>query len=219
MVYESSLLLDSALSPALRRQTDIWLVTPAPTVGQALGHRARHRLLETMQRRHIHLLTNAEYVRVDSNGIHLRSGYLPANAMVWIPPYTGSPLARASHLDDGWGWVPVNAHLQHPEWPNIYAVGDITIHVPKLAHSAMVQARVAVHHWWAQVTKTPAPPPYHPQVLCLIDIGHGQGFFALNTTLYGDSRDLVHVGPAAQWAKRVFNRAYVWGRGALMVMP
>ncbi|MCY0879102.1 MAG: FAD-dependent oxidoreductase [Firmicutes bacterium] len=219
MLYEACLLFEGTLPPPVRQKTDIWLVTPAPVIGEALGPKGRQRLADIMRARRIRVVTHAVYRRVDPGGLQLSTGYLPAKAMVWVPPYLGSSLARASRLDDGAGWVPVNRYLQHPEWPRIYAVGDVTTHLPKLAHSAMVQARVAAHHWWAEATGRALPPPYHPEVLCLIDIGRGQGFFALSSTLYGEGRDQVYVGPLAQWAKRCFNRAYVWGRGSLMVMP
>ncbi len=220
MLYESSLLWDSyCRRHGLRPETDIVFVTPAPVLGEALGPSGRTRLADIMDRRGVRVLTGARYLAVTDGGIRLHDRFLPADAMVWVPPYVGSGLARVSGLDDGYGWVPVDPHLRHPRWPNIYAVGDVTTHVPKLGHAAMVQARVAVHHWVAQADRKPTPPPYHPQVLALIDIGQGAGFFSLSTVLVGGNRDVTVAGPGVQWAKRLFNAAYLMGGGWLAVMP
>jgi sulfide:quinone oxidoreductase len=220
MVYESALLwADTCTRRRVRKSTRIVLLTPAPVLGEALGPSGRARLQEAMERAGIEVRTGVRYRAVTDQGIRLTDGFERADQMVFVPPYVGSGLARTSRLDDGFGWVPVTPHLQHPSWPNIYVVGDITTHVPKLGHAAMVQARVAVHHWYARVNGKSPPPPYHPQVLALIEMGRGQGLFSLSTVLYGGSRDVTAVGRPARWAKLAFNRLYVTGRGWLPVMP
>jgi len=219
-LYESCLLWDAMCRRSrVRERTSITFLTPAADLGEALGPKGRSRLQQLMTEREISVKTGVTYRRVTDEGIQLADGFVPADGMVWLPPYIGSGLARDSGLDDGYGWVPVTAHLQHVRWPTIYAVGDVTTHVPKLAHAAMVQARVAVHHWAAWLHQRPVPPPYHPQVVALIDIGQGQGFFSLNTTLFGGDRDWVYVGGPAQWAKKIFNHSYVRFGGGLPIMP
>jgi sulfide:quinone oxidoreductase len=220
MLYESALLWDwRCRQRRVRCHTQIIVATPAPVIGEALGPRGRDRLLTILAKRDIHVTTRAHFTKVREEGIQMGQHFVPADAMVWVPPYIGSGLVRSSGLDDGYGWVPVTPYLQHRHWPEIYAVGDVTTHVPKIAHAAMVQARVAVHHWWAREHHRPLPPPYHPQVIALIDIGYGHGFFSVNTTLYGGDRDITYVGYPAQLAKHLFNRAYIWGNGWLPVMP
>lgn len=220
MLYEASLLWDWACRRRhVRHLTEIILMTPAPVLGEPLGPSGRARLAAIMAQRDIHIKTQTQFVEVRDDGIQTEHAFLPAQAMVWVPPYVGSGLARNSGLDDGYGWVPVTPHLQHRNWSNIYAVGDITNHVPKLAHAAMVQARVAVHHWWSSLSHRPTPPPYHPQVIAMLDIGYGKGLFSLNTTLYGGTRDFTYVGYPAQIGKRLFNGAYIRSHGWLPVMP
>lgn len=220
MLYESCLLWDAVCRRSrTRERTTIRFLTPASVLGEALGPKGQSRLQRIMAERAIEVKTGVTYRRVTEAGIQLADGFVPADGMIWLPPYVGSGLARDSGLDDGYGWVPVTAHLQHPQWPTIYAVGDITTHVPKLAHGAMVQARVAVHHWAAQIHHKPLLPPYHPQVVALIDIGQGQGFFSLNTTLLGGDRDWVYVGRLAQMAKKIFNQSYVRFHSKLPIMP
>lgn len=220
MLYEAALLWDwECRRRRVRHHTQIVLATPAPVLGEPLGPSGRQHIAAIMASRDIQIKTQAQYVEVRDDGLQLNRGFVSAHAMIWVPPYIGSGLARNSGLDDGYGWVPVTPHLQHRRWPHIYAVGDITTHVPKIAHAAMVQARVAVHHWWSVTHQHPLPPPYHPQVIALIDVGSGQGFFSLNTTLYGGTRDISYVGWPAQLAKRIFNHTYICGQGWLPVMP
>jgi sulfide:quinone oxidoreductase len=219
-LYEAALLFDEQLRTRnLRDRTELVLVTPAASVGEALGPRARTRLQALFEARGIHVVTRARFVRVEPGRLVLADGPLAADRMVWIPPYAGSELARASGLDDGFGWVPTSDHGRHRDWPDIYAVGDVAARLPKTAHAAMGQARVAVHHWLSTVRGGPPPAPWRPTSVNLIQTGRQEGLLTYSPGPVGGDQERVLGGPWVVWAKHLVGRAYVRGRGRLPVMP
>lgn len=220
-LYEMALLWAYRKPRSARNHHRISLVTPASMVGQELGPKGRAVLLPLLKKAHIDIHTGATVDGVEADAIWLRgSGRLPAQTMVWMPPSAGSRLARDSGLDDGWGWVPTREHLQHRQWTNIYAIGDLNrATLPKLGHTAMVQARVAVHHWWATFNHEPLPPPYHPTMVSIMEIGQGRGLLTIQDVLYGGSREWVSVGRIPALTKHLFGRLYRRGYGGLTIMP
>jgi sulfide:quinone oxidoreductase len=221
-IYESALLWDAQLRR--RKQRDaarITVITPASVVVESGGPKIRERVQEILDERNIHLIVGARFRRVTRRAIELQDRIVPYDRMVWLPPYTGSRWLIGTGIEKGQGWVPTNMFLQHPGWPEIYAIGDVASHPwPKMGHAAMVQARIAVHHWaWTIRHLSPKPPPYHPQLLWILEYGWGRALFGLSDVLYGGRRQVVLTGRYPYWVKELFGWAYVRRSGALPVMP
>lgn len=220
-LYEVALLYRAHAAGPPGQAPRIVLATPAPEVGYELGPRGRAVLARVLAEAHIDVVTHAAYEGVDADGLWL-SGHqrLKGDVTVWMPPVAGSRLARDSGLDDGYGWVPGTEYLQHPLWPNIYGIGDLSSRsLPKMGHIAMVQARVAVNHWWSVLEKRSPPAPYRPLMAAVMETGHGHGLLTVQDVLYGGSHEWVwHSGPSLA-AKQLFGWAYRRGRGALPIMP
>ncbi|MDA8205819.1 MAG: FAD/NAD(P)-binding oxidoreductase [Thermaerobacter sp.] len=221
-LIESALLWDQHLRRIKQRgQAEITVVTPSSQIAEMAGPAAQHTLTEILQRRDINVVTNAQYVRVTDTRLELRERTLPLERIIWIPPQGGSAWLTQSNVADVHGWVPVTDHLQHPRWPDIYAVGDIVSQSwPKMGHSAMVQARIAVHHWahTRQKRKTP-PMAYNPQLLWVLEDSPGEALFVLSNVLWGGDRERVWHHPIPYWAKQLFQWSYVIRAGALPIMP
>lgn len=220
-LIELALLTDGWLRRrGLRSRTKLILATPASAVGEEGGPRARTYLTRLLRQREVEVITRAEFRRVAEDAVQIGERWVQADAMVWIPPYTGSTLARRSGLADATGFIPVNGFGQHPDWPEVYAVGDVARTVgPKSGHAAMVQARVAVLHWASTVTRRPLPSPYRPLTLWAMELGQGQGLLVVSDVFWGGQREFLYAGRLPVAVKRLFNRAYCLFRGALPIMP
>jgi sulfide:quinone oxidoreductase len=214
---------------ALRRrgraaQPRIALVTAADAPGESLGPAAARRARALLAQAEIRVVARAEVLGVERGGLEVQTPAgrlrLPSDVSVWMPPVAGSDLARRSALDDGYGWVETDAHLRHVRWPDIYALGDLNrATLPKLGHSAMVEARVAVGHWLARLRGRRSPPPYRRSVLAVMQTGGGRALFDWHDTLYGGRRELWFEGRTAYALKQGFGLAYRLGRGGLPIMP
>ena len=220
-------LYEVAMLAAARRRQDvragrlrIVLVTGAEAVGQGLGPRGRRLLAKRLSALGVRVLAAEEVLSVEPGSLQLATaGRLAADLAIWTPPTRGSELARRSGLDDGYGWVPTTAFMQHTRWPNIYAMGDAVARTqPKLGHAAMRQARVAAAHLWATEMGRPAQPEV-PLVIGAWHAGGGVGLATITDVPFGGRMEYVYVGRIADWAKSAFGSAWRMGKGALPIMP
>ncbi|POB09975.1 NAD(P)/FAD-dependent oxidoreductase [Sulfobacillus sp. hq2] len=219
--FEISFLTDAWLRQQNRRQNvKLTIITPASVPGEAFGPKSQALLARFLAQRHIDLITQAQYHHVEHDAIHL-VGHLAVQAdlMIWIPPYHGSELLRVSQLDDGYGWFPADPFCVHEKWPNIYGVGDISrTALPKLGHIAMMQARTAVHHFYA-LRHHGTPKPFNPYVLHVVWMGRGQGLLTLSNWLYGKGHEWAHPGVSSALAKSLFDYSYKLFSGWMPIMP
>ena len=222
---EWALLAAAAQRHAVSSKTArIVLVTGAACVGEGLGPAARGILAVELHRAGVEVRMCARVEKVGPDFLVVSSpdgkSRLKTGGTIWLPPTRGSDLARRSGLDDGYGWVPTNAYLQHVDWPDLYALGDLNRDsLPKMGHAAMVQARVAVRHWVARMRGGPMPDPYRASVLAIVQLGHRRALAASSDVLYGGSRELAFVGPLPYLAKQAFGLMYRRGGGGLPRMP
>lgn len=121
---ELILAMAEALRPAAR-QHDWCLITR----GSQLLPQYPPRLLRSLQRRFddygIQVHTDADVVKVDTEGLHLASGeLLAADRVFWCTQARGASWLSDSLDVTEAGFVRVRPTLQTVSWPNIFAAGD-----------------------------------------------------------------------------------------------
>jgi sulfide:quinone oxidoreductase len=218
-LYEVALLASQRRRPPPPRRVTV--VTPANQIGQEMGPKARAMLLRLLKQAGVETVVGARYLGIEGGRLWLADrGPLSASRLLVMPPTAGSRLARASGLDDGFGWVPTNGYLQHKTWPNIYAVGDLNrLSLPKMGHTAMVQAWVAVRHFAAGQGRHPMPPPYRPLMVGAMWIGQGRALAVVQNVIYGGQRQWAWVGRPPAWVKQGFGWLYRRRPGSFYWLP
>jgi sulfide:quinone oxidoreductase len=221
-ILESAFLFDAWLRRRRRRQNwRLTVLTPAAVLAESAGGEARARLLERLGERDIRCLTGVKVAGVTDGRVHLYGqpavGY---DVSVWIPPMAGPSWLRGHKLADAQGWIPTDTHMVHPDEPTVYGIGDVVSHPwPRMGHTAMVQARVAVRHYAARRRGESPPPPYEPLLVWALEMGCGRGLLVLDNRFWGGRTQVLAEGRWPAWAKGLFDWAYLRWRGALPVMP
>ncbi len=221
-LIESALLWDAHLRRLnTRESSSITVITPASHIAEVGGPVIQARVEELLAERQIRLITKAQFVGVTPSTINLDRHTIPYDRAVWVPPMTGAQWLQGSPVADDWGWIPTDEYLNHPQWSDIYAVGDVVSHAwPKMGHAAMVQARISVHHWHQrQTARRTKLRPFAPRLLWILETGSKHALFALSDVFYGGGHQWVYHGQTPYWAKQSFQWAYVHRRGALPIMP
>jgi sulfide:quinone oxidoreductase len=220
-LLESAFLFESWLNnQGLRDKTQITVLTPATSLAENTSPKVQQRVAQLMKTHGIDVLTQCEFERVTDKDIYIKGQRIPYDGSLWVPPIKGPSWLTGTKVDDGYGWIPTDNHLNHPQYENIYAVGDGTSHPwPKTGHAAMVQSRVAVHHWRARQLHRNLPSLYQPTVIWLMESGGPYSLFTVTNVFYGGTRNIVYQGRWPVWIKRMFQRGYVWSTGSLPVMP
>lgn len=239
--YELVLKLNHALRlRGTRAQATITFTTPEPY----LGHRqtalpaARHRLERLFRRRDITVLTEAVVEAVDKGSVRLRQlhgGYinLPAAYVILLPPLSGVPAIWCSpSLADQRGLVPVDSHLRHSHFLEIYAAGDaaqvrtdgdpFADELPRTGYLAATMGRAAARSIVAAIERKPPPAYSLPRLLDLRVLDGGDTGMVLISVRWRRPHTVVLPlpGEVAHGTKRLLARYLVWKmRGGHTYLP
>jgi sulfide:quinone oxidoreductase len=111
-----------------------------------------------------------------SRTAHLADGgTLPYDLFIGIPIHRApDPLAASGLAVDG--WVPVDQTNLRTQYPQVYALGDVSTgarNVPKAGIFAESAARVVAEDITASITGTEPPAPYEASGVCYAEFGDG----------------------------------------------
>lgn len=184
--------------------------------------RARQFLEGELEARDIHYLTSAAVADITDSEVALADGTrLESAYSLIIPPLAGvSAVAAAPGLANPKGFIPVDEHYRHADFPGVYAIGvavalppvgetPVPVNFPKTAHMTEQMAVIAAQAIAAGVTGRAARG--HPlRAECILDMGDGAVRMAADP--FRPPRNHVHfsAGRHWAWAKQAFERYYLW---------
>lgn len=185
---ELAFCLQVRLEAALGARPDVTLIgtAEAPLPGQA--PRVQRAVLEAARERGVHYLGGARVAEVGPEAVRLADGRtLPADLVPWVTGATGTGLFADSGLEtDPRGFVRVDAHLQVPGHPGLFAVGDCAVpdswpEIPKAGVYAVREGPVLMDNLRAAAAGRPLRA-YTPQreFLTLLNLGDGTALGARN---------------------------------------
>ncbi len=230
--YEFVLIAERELRRhGLRDQVSLTYVTPEPYVGH-LGvsgvKHARELTAEIMQQRGIEVIDNAAIAQVDKGLMTLSDGRrLPFQYSMVLPAFRGAKFIRdVPGLGDDRGFIPVLASQQHPNFPEIYAVGvstkltqpdstPVPIGLPKSGQMAEAMATAAAHNIAVElgVLNDPLQEPTL-EALCFAEFGEtGIAYIAApvipNPTTGKRKRSYAVRGGWVVWVKAAFEQYFM----------
>lgn len=93
-----------------------------------------------------------------------------------VPPQGPPDVVAQSPLADNKGWVAVDKHtLQHPRWPNVFALGDCAgLPVSRTGAAVRKQMPVVAHNLLAVLQGRPLTRSYNGYSSCPIITGYGR---------------------------------------------
>ncbi len=225
--YEFAFELDHLLRRRrLRHRVPISLVTCEPFLGHmGMGGAGTIRqLLEgALEERDIAYRTSAAITRITPGAVEVDGvGELPSVLSMVIPPLAGVEAVAASPgLANPKGFVPVDAHYRHPSLDRIYAVGvavafppvaetPVPVNFPKTGHMTEQMATIAARDIAARVAGREAVGA-ELMARCVLDMGDRGVYMAVDPVRPPRNRiPTVSEGIWWLWAKRAFERTYLW---------
>src|ERR1019366_4258237 len=93
-----------------------------------------------------------------------------------VPPQRAPAFGRESLLADKGGWLEADKHtLQHPRFPNVFALGDASsLPTAKTGAAVRWQAKVLTENLLAARQGKPLPARYDGYPACPITTGYGK---------------------------------------------
>jgi sulfide:quinone oxidoreductase len=155
---------DSAISLVMPLGTPI---PPSPPASQALLAAFSDRGIAWHPDRLVDKLDPDRKVAVLSDGTEL-----PYDLFLGVPRHKVPPVVEESGLAVD-GWVPVNPLTLETEFPDVYAVGDVTsVGTPKAGVFSEGQASVVAYQIISRLRGTPGAVTYDGQGTCYVEFGH-----------------------------------------------
>ena len=173
---ETALLLHDYLTDrGLRRDSTISLVAPlgtpippSPPASQALLTAFADRGIAWHPDRLIDKLDPEQKVAMVGDGTQM-----PYDLFLGVPRHTVPPVVQESGLAVD-GWIPVSPLTLETDFPDVYAVGDVTsVGTPKAGVFSEGQASVAAYQIISRLCGTPGAVTYDGRGTCYVEFGHG----------------------------------------------
>jgi sulfide:quinone oxidoreductase len=140
--------------------------------------------------------------------------------LVHVPPIAPPKALVDSGLVGESGWVRVDRHTLETEFPDVYAVGDVTLipltmgkPLPKAGVFAHAQAQAVARNIAARVAGTAPAARFDGRGACFVESGDGRAGFG-SGDFYAEPRPAVRMrSPARYWhaGKVLFERQVMWG--------
>ena len=185
--------------------------SPAKEPGQRLGARAVQALLLMMTERGIDTHLGHKLKGMSPVGVQTEGGDIPADLILFMPGLTGPAWAADAGLPlSPGGLIQSDERCRVAGWDKVYVAGDSGSFPgadwqPKQAHTADIQAGVAVKNLLADLSGADATHVIRSELLCIIDTGtHG--------ALVARTSKLNVILPPSRlwhWVKRAFERRYM----------
>ena len=151
-----------------------------PELGETLGRYSQERLGE----RGVEILLNTRVSGIDGDTVILSSGQrIDARTVVWTAGTSANPLLESLPCAKERGRIRVTEHLQVPEWPSVWAVGDCALipdsatgaYYPPTAQHALREGKQAAHNIVATMRGLPKSPFTFSTIGLLAAIGRRTG--------------------------------------------
>jgi sulfide:quinone oxidoreductase len=147
-------------------------------------------------------------------------GTVEMDLLVYVPPIAPPMALRGSGLVDETGWVRVDRHTMETSFPNVYAVGDVTLiplavgkPLPRAGVFAHAQAEAVARNIAATVAGRAATARFDGYGACFIETGAGGAGFG-SGNFYAEPRPVVRMRrPSPLWhlGKVLFEKQVMWG--------
>ena len=209
----------------IRHKVPIAFVTPEPFLGHlGLGGagKARQFLEGAFEERDIRYYTSAACTKITESSVELVDGKtFESQLSLIIPPLAGvRAVADSPGVSNPKGFVPVDEHFRHQEFPSIYAVGvavafppvdetEVPVNFPKTGHMTEQMAAIAAHNITAEIRG--GEPTAHPLIAeCILDMGDRAARIRVEPARPPRNVAKLSEGKRWLWAKRAFERYYLW---------
>ncbi|MCG3168697.1 MAG: Sulfide-quinone reductase [Pseudomonadales bacterium] len=194
-----------------RERFELVFFNPSQEPGKRLGEKTVGQLLAGMRQRGIVTRLGEKPLRFEADRVVTDAGEIPAQLILFMPGMTGdawfddTPLPRSPG-----GLITADTQCRVPGHDHVYVCGDCGSYpgpdwMPKQAHMAELQARVAVRNLLDALAGRPVQAAFRAELMCIIDA------LDSGTLVWRTERRTVTLPPmrAMHWAKRFFERVYL----------
>ncbi|MBN2905826.1 MAG: FAD-dependent oxidoreductase [Rhodobacteraceae bacterium] len=185
---------------------NITLFTPAEMIAEDAGEKVVHQLLQAAGEMGFGYKNRTQDItRITAEGIEFANGEsLKAELKIVFPNWKPHDFLLGLPISDEVGFIVTGIDMRNPDYPDVFACGDAAaLTVPKLGAIGHQETEVVGRQVAKDVgalSANEADEPWHPEVLCIGDMGGGKAFYIHATSWFGGDIQELRMGrlPYAQ---------------------
>lgn len=126
--FECAMHVDEHLrARGLRHRAELSVVTIQPLLMPNAGPEGSAWMADQLAARDIAFRVGATIERVEAGAVILDGGEVELDLLLAVPPHRPPEVVTASGLTAESGWISVDRHTFETQWPDVYAIGDVTL--------------------------------------------------------------------------------------------
>ncbi|MBI5915450.1 MAG: NAD(P)/FAD-dependent oxidoreductase [Bacteroidetes bacterium] len=215
--YEAAMLIESYIrKKGLSNKTEISLYTPEPGPMAVAGKELSGAVRQMVEMKGIRYFPEHQLTSATDKTLTFSNGKTADfDLLAYTPKHQCPPVIKETTLVGKSGWVEVNRNTMETNFPNVYAIGDITFiplemgkPLPKAGVFAHYQAETAAHNIEQKIEGKPSDKTFTGDGQCFIELGDGKAGYA-GGNFYGSPLPLVKMkkpGYFWHWTKVWFEK-------------
>lgn len=201
--------------------SNITLFTPAEMIAEDAGKRNVATLLGAASQMGFKYRNNLQDIRrLTANGIEFVNGEtIEAELKIVFPNWEPHAFLQGLPICDEVGFVVTDMHMRNPDFPNVLACGDCAaITVPKLGsigHQECELVGKQIAKEMGAMSAERADAAWLPEVLCIGDMGHRQGFYIHANSWFGGDVEVLKMGRVPHMLKQSYKAMFFRSGGKI----
>jgi sulfide:quinone oxidoreductase len=220
--YEAAMLIGSYIrKKGLGNKTEISLYTPEPGPMGVAGKELSGAVRQMVEMKGIKYFPEHQLTSATDKTLTFSNGKTADfDLLTYTPKHQCPSVIKATALAGKSGWIEVDRHTMETNFPNVYAIGDITFiplemgkPLPKAGVFAHYQAETVAHNIAQKIAGKPSDKTFNGDGQCFLELGDGKAGYA-GGNFYGSPLPVVKMkkpGYFWHWTKVWFEK-YWWFR-------
>jgi len=218
--YEAAMLIESYISnKGLSNKTEISLYTPEPGPMGVAGKELSGAVRQMVEMKGVKFFPEHQLTAATDSTLTFSNGKTGEfDLLSFTPKHQCPTVISKTDLVGKSGWIEVHRNTMETQFPNVYAIGDITFiplevgkPLPKAGVFAHYQAETVAHNIAQKIRGKDDFKTFNGDGQCFVEIGNGKAGYA-SGDFYGSPLPIIKMkGPGYfwHWAKVWFEK-YWW---------
>lgn len=185
--YEAAMLIDSYIrKQGLSSKTEISLYVPEPGPMGVAGKEISGSVRQIVEMKGIKYFPEHQVSAATENTLTFNNGETTEYDLLTLTPKHQCPsVIRQTELAGQSGWIEVNRNTMETQFPNVYAIGDITFiplemgkPLPKAGVFAHYQAEIVAHNIVQKISGNSPDKSFNGYGQCFLELGNGKAGYA-----------------------------------------
>lgn len=185
--YEAAMLVKSFIhKKGLNNQTEVSLYVPEPGPMGVAGKELSGAVRQLVESKKIHYFPEHQLTAATEKTLSFSNGKtVEYDLLAFTPKHQCPSVIRETALIGNSGWIEVNRNTMETNFPNVYAIGDITFiplemgkPLPKAGVFAHYQAETVAHNIAQKITGKTPDKTFNGDGQCFLELGDGKAGYA-----------------------------------------